>query len=563
MLAQQMIGHNAPISGVAARPPHVATAGYDNQIILWDHRTRRAMACACHDHLANQVVFSPDAHFLATASSDYTARVWSVPDLRLRSVLADHDDDVEMVAFSPSGDRLATASRDHNVRVFDLKGGLLSTMVGHQADVISVAWSADGSRLISSSDDATVREWDPVSGRQVGSVDMNGVETDTLVCDPRGTIYAGNDDGEIAIIRAGAASAVPAHNSGIKRLVLADRRLVSLSYDRTLRVWNIAACGGIEPAQSAEMPSVIWPRSCAFNGDTELVFATFGSSYATFNLRTGQWDLSGIEPTGGVNAVTVVNGSVLTVGDAGIVRKDGRAIRDLGSLCNFLTPFDDVVLTGGQMGHVFDALSGDLLYTHKSPLNCAATFMRAGTRKAIVGAYTGEGLIFSKNGSGKVVLECVARLHTNAVKGLACNNESIFSVCATGAAAWHSIADCHAMRQIADGHSKIANGCAAVGGQGYVSVSRDRKLRIWSGGGNLIEVIDTPHTHSIKCVAASVDGRFVATASYFGRASVYDVRKRFWIFDRRLTRSGISSLAVSAAGFLAGAYDGNVYPIAF
>ena len=63
--------------------------------------------------------------------------------------------------------------------------------------------------------------------------------------------------------------------------------------------------------------------------------------------------------------------------------------------------------------------------------------------------------------------------------------------------------------------AEIANGCAALAGQGFASVSRDRKLRIWTAG-QLAEVIATPHTHSIKCIAASADGRLVATASYNG-----------------------------------------------
>lgn len=50
----------------------------------------------------------------------------------------------------------------------------------------------------------------------------------------------------------------------------------------------------------------------------------------------------------------------------------GRPIAELGSLCNFLLPFGDVVLTGGQLGIVFDAISGKRIHQHRSPLNCGA-----------------------------------------------------------------------------------------------------------------------------------------------------------------------------------------------
>lgn len=98
-----MIQHRGPISGIAAwQDTYVATAGYDNQVICWDQRTGQALSRSVHDHLANQCVFSPDGRHLLTSSSDYTARLWTVPDLRLVAVFADQADDVEMSVFHPS-----------------------------------------------------------------------------------------------------------------------------------------------------------------------------------------------------------------------------------------------------------------------------------------------------------------------------------------------------------------------------------------------------------------------------------------------------------------------------
>ena len=94
----------------------MATAGYDNRLILWSGR--EALARAFHDHLVNQCAFDRAGRSLVSASSDYTARVWTLPELRLQTVLGDHRDDVEMAVFAPSGERIATASRDHCVRVF-------------------------------------------------------------------------------------------------------------------------------------------------------------------------------------------------------------------------------------------------------------------------------------------------------------------------------------------------------------------------------------------------------------------------------------------------------------
>ncbi|WP_323851709.1 WD40 repeat domain-containing protein [Xenorhabdus szentirmaii] len=72
--------HFSPISGIASfQERYLATAGYDNQVILWDAQNKQAIHRVNHDHLANQCSFSPDGRWLVSASSDYSARIWEVP----------------------------------------------------------------------------------------------------------------------------------------------------------------------------------------------------------------------------------------------------------------------------------------------------------------------------------------------------------------------------------------------------------------------------------------------------------------------------------------------------
>lgn len=557
-----MIGHNSPISGVAAHGRFVATAGYDNQLILWDADRKQACSRSLHDHLANQVAFSPDGRYVVSSSSDHTARLWTVPELKLVAVFANHDDDVEMSAFHPSRELVATASRDHCVRVYDFSGKLVCCMKGHTADVISVAWSEDGLDLISSSDDGTIRRWSLESARMLEEVDLGGVETDTVVISPEGVIYAGNDDGEIVVIDGGNPRRTKAHDAGIKRLVYQAKTslLVSLSYDRAMCVWS-ARGGVLEPVARATMPAEIWPRSCAFLDEKTLAFATFGSSYAIYSIDQQAWDLEGVYPTPGINAVTVHEGRRLTVGDAGIVHADGRELARTGSLCNFLVSAGSRVFTGGQMGQVFDALTGELLHQHRSPLNCGATFERNGLVHVIIGAYTGEGLVFSVDAAGQVKHVATLQLHANAVKAVAASGGEVFSVCADAGAAWFATDDFRELARAEEAHDKIANGCVALPAGCFVSVSRDHKLRIWEN--RRATVLDTPHDHSIKCVSASLDGRYIASGSYFGAVAVYDRASGRWSEASRPTPAGISSITYDAANrcFVASSYDGRLYPI--
>jgi toxoflavin biosynthesis protein ToxC len=559
---QNHFGHRAPISGISAfRDQYVATAGYDNQVILWDAGAKRPLARVCHDHLANQCAFSADGTRLVTSSSDYSARLWSVPDMRLLAVMNHHRDDVEMSTFHPRLELIATASRDHDVRVFDFSGRLLTCLSGHTADVLSVEWVDGGTDLITSSDDGTVKRWSMQTNGLVEDINLGGVETDAIVIGRDMTVFAGNDAGEIITICNGTNTATRAHDAGIKRLAMGPdgRLLISLSYDRTMRLWNLDA-DRPRLLGEADLPADVWPRSCVFAGDT-LVFGTFGTSYRTYDYRHRKWLDEAICPTGGVNAVHVHDGETVTVGDAGDVMYDGRVKRNVGSLCNFFTIIGRTLLTGGQAGIVFNARTGQPVYQHRSPLNCGAGFIVDGTPHAVIGTYTGEGLVFKETRPGQVAFVEEVRLHENAVKGVAVSGDLIFSVCADSGAAWHRASTRQPVHRIAKAHGKIANGCAALGRGHFASVSRDLKLRLWAPDFT-VTVVDTPHTHSIKCVACS-EGRHVATGSYDGSVRIYDTLRQRWTVDIRPTTSGISSLTSCEADgtFLASSYDGCVYPV--
>jgi WD40 repeat protein len=181
----------------------------------------------------------------------------------------------------------------------------------------------------------------------------------------------------------------------------------------------------------------------------------------------------------------------------------------------------------------------------------------------MLGAYTGEGLVFRRGDGDAIELVNVVGLHDNAVKGIATNDTHLFSVCATGAAAFHSIDGLEPTLRVARAHEQISNGATRLSDGRFASVSRDRCLRLWSPSG-VERTVATPHRHSIKCVTALPQEALIATGAYDGSIAIYDVGKDRFVAHERPTAAGISCLTVNASldGFLASSYDGNVYEIA-
>ena len=554
--------HLGPIAGIASTKGYVATAGYDNQLILWDAESGRAVARGVHDHLVNSCAFSSDGAMGVSASSDFSARIWAVPSLRLKAALIGHDDDVEMAVFSRDDRHVATCALDRTIRIFDIDGQCRSVLRGHTGNIRALAWTSDGEGLASTGVDGTVREWDVRTGKELRQTSV-GVRADTLIIDAMGRIIAGDDQGRIIVLVDGVATFTAAHKAGVKKLSYDEATgiVVTLSYDRTLAIWQISGIRDVEPLGRSEIPSSVWARAATVVGPGRIGVGTFGARFGLFDWRTNTWDLAGVEAGAAINAVAAVDGERFAVGDAGVVTRGDQTISRLGGLCNFLTAAGGRIFTGGQQGALFDAQTAEKLHQHHSPLNCAATFDRGGETLLAVGTYTGEALIFSlSQGPAPRLIETL-KLYANPIKGLAASQTELFSVCASTDIAWHRLDDFTEVRRIAKAHDRIANGCCRAGEDSFASVGRDRKLRIWTDGRE--EVFETPHPNSVKCISASDDRMSLMTGAYTGTVAGFDMRTRSWVSFARPTASGISSLAFDSdrGCFLAGSYDGCVYDV--
>lgn len=69
------------------------------------------------------------------------------------------------MAFSPDNNQLATASWDWTARLWDAAiGATVNTFKGHTKQVNAVTFSLDGKQLATASGDNTIKLWDVVAG---------------------------------------------------------------------------------------------------------------------------------------------------------------------------------------------------------------------------------------------------------------------------------------------------------------------------------------------------------------------------------------------------------------
>ncbi|HKR49717.1 MAG TPA: CHAT domain-containing protein, partial [Pseudonocardiaceae bacterium] len=147
----------------------LATASDDHTARIWDTVSGQQLATFTHDNVVTGVVFSSDGHRLATACDDHTARIWDVSSGQ-RLIEITHDKPVRAVAFSPDGHRLATAGDDRTARIWDTVSGQLLAEITHDKPVRGVAFSPDGHGLATACDDRTARIWDAFSGQLLAEI---------------------------------------------------------------------------------------------------------------------------------------------------------------------------------------------------------------------------------------------------------------------------------------------------------------------------------------------------------------------------------------------------------
>ena len=178
--------------------------GRQAEIILWSLETQSPIYRwnRLSSWEVSAAVFAPDGSRFALGFSNGSIQLRDGASGRLLDEFGDHAAPVTALRFHPGGDILASASEDWTVRIWrlDLEKRWSQMLVRHDAGVMALAFDPSGRYLASGSRDTTARLWDLEQQKQIAVLEGHRNQIFEVAFDPAGErVATGSLDGQVLI----------------------------------------------------------------------------------------------------------------------------------------------------------------------------------------------------------------------------------------------------------------------------------------------------------------------------------------------------------------------------
>lgn len=174
-LLQTYSGHKHHVYAAAfsSDGTKIISGAADRNAILWNRNDGSILKTfGEHSRPIEAVALSPDGRWALTGSSDRTARFWRVETSAPVDTFYNYFPGPNNLAFSPDGLQMLIAYDNNQFSVHALNGDSLQSFIGHSGGINSLSFSADGRRLLSGSVDRTARLWE--FGKATSIVTLRG-----------------------------------------------------------------------------------------------------------------------------------------------------------------------------------------------------------------------------------------------------------------------------------------------------------------------------------------------------------------------------------------------------
>jgi WD40 repeat protein/transcriptional regulator with XRE-family HTH domain len=411
------------------------------------------------------VDFSPDGKYLASGSSDATARLWDVATGQTIRIFLGHTSEIDTVAFSPDGKYLLTGGgADHTARIWDVATGeTVHVYSGHPGSVDAGGFSPDGKLIVTAGgEDLTARIWDVATGK---------------------TLHI-----------------LTGHTDYVPRVAFSPdgKYVLTASVDRTARLWDVETGSQVRVFM---VPSDTFDVGCvAFSPDSK--YAATGGVDNNFNNIARLWEIA-----------------------TGKLVREFRGHQDFVAGIKF-SPDGHFLLTGSadRTARLWDIATGEILRIFSGHTNSVqnVTFSPDGT---LIATASNDGIVRVWNlhtFPGGIQFTG----HATDVRQASFSPDGKWVVTASAdhtARIWNAATGQTVM--ILKGHTADLNGAVfSPDGKYIVSGSGDKTARLWDVQTGKEVRVFSGHTDAVLKAVFSPDGKFIVTTSNDGTARVWDAQ---------------------------------------
>ena len=196
-----------------------------------------------HTKAVATAVFSPDGSYLITASSDYTAKIWSVTG-RLITTLKGHKDFIRTAVFSKNNQYIVTASGDGTAKIWTKDGSLVRTLEGKKnVGIYAANFSPDGSKVVAGLEDGTTKIW-TLEGQLLKTLEGHKKAVYSVEFSPNGKYIltaSADKTAKVWTLDGKMVRDLTKHRKAIfsARFSSDGAKIVTASADKTARIWSL------------------------------------------------------------------------------------------------------------------------------------------------------------------------------------------------------------------------------------------------------------------------------------------------------------------------------------